>query len=94
MAARLALKMDIGLQQDEEPSTMVDEYAYMDAMHTCVKGYKTLILWTYHHGMHRVMRLATMEADRENTECFTLFLTLWNNLLAEVSGILGYKFNP
>ena len=42
MAARLALKMDIGLQQDEEPSTMVDEYTYMDAMHPCVKGYKTL----------------------------------------------------
>ena len=44
--------------------------------------------------MHRVMHLATMEAERENTECFTLFLTLWNNLLAEVSGIPGYKFNP
>ena len=37
MAAKLALKMDINLQQDEEPSTMVDEYAYMDAMHTHVK---------------------------------------------------------
>ena len=94
MAARLALKMDIGLQQDEEPSTMVDEYAYMDAMHTRVKGYKTLTLWTYHHGMHLVMCMATMEAERENTECFTLFLTLWNNLLAEVSGIPGYRFNP
>ena len=94
MAARLALKMDIGLQQDEEPSTIVDEYAYMDAMHTRVKGYKTLTLWTYHHGMHHVMHLATMEAERENTECFTLFLTLWNNLLAEVCGIPGYKFNP
>ena len=70
MAARLALKMDIGLQQDEEPSTMVDKYAYMDAMHTHVKGYKTLTLWTYHHGMCRVMCLATMEAERENTECF------------------------
>ena len=42
MAAQLALKMDINLQQDEEPSSMVDEYAYMDAMHTRVKGYKTL----------------------------------------------------
>ena len=47
MAAQLALKMDINLQ-DEEPSTMVDEYAHMDAMHTCVKEYKTLTLWTYH----------------------------------------------
>ena len=51
MAAQLALKMDINLQQDEEPSSIVDEYAYMDAMHTPVKGYKTLTLWTYHHGM-------------------------------------------
>ena len=41
MAAQLALQVDIGLQQDEEPSTMVDEYAYMDAMCTQVKGYKT-----------------------------------------------------
>ena len=39
------------------------------------------------------MHLATMEAKRENTDCFTLFLTLWNNLLAELSGIPGYKFN-
>ena len=64
MAAQLALKMDINLQHDEEASTMVEEYAYMDAMHTRVKGYKTLTLWTYHHGMGRVMRLATMEAER------------------------------
>ena len=42
MAAQLALKMDINLQQDEEPSSMVDQYAYMDAMHTHVKRYKTL----------------------------------------------------
>ena len=36
------------------------------------------------------MHLATMEAEKENIECFAL----WNNLLAEVSGIPGYKFNP
>ena len=63
---------------------MVDEYAYMDAMHTHVKGYKTLTLWTYHHGMCRDMHLTTMEAEREDTAWFTLFLTLWSNLLAEV----------
>ena len=57
MAAQLALKMDINLQHDEEASTMVEEYAYMDAIHTHVKGYKTLTLWTYHHGMRPVMRL-------------------------------------
>ena len=71
MAARLALKMDIGLQQDEEPSTMVDEYAYMDAMHTCVKGYKTLSLWTYHHGMHCVMLQWKLKEKIQNVSlCF------------------------
>ena len=75
MAAQLALKMNLNLQQNEKPSTMVDEYAYMHAMHTHVKGYKTLTLWTCHHGMQCIMHLATMEAEKENTECFTLFLT-------------------
>ena len=73
---------------------LVDEYVYVDAMHMHVKGYKTLTLWTYHHGMQCVMHLATMEAEKENTKCFTLFLTLWNNLLAEVSCFPRYKFNP
>ena len=44
MAAQLALKIGINLQQDEEPSTMVDEYADMDAMDMYGKGYQTLTL--------------------------------------------------
>ena len=68
---------------------MVDEYACMDAMHACVKGYKTLTLWTYHHGMRCIMQIWLQWKLKENTKCFTLFLTLWNNLC-----IPGYKFNP
>ena len=51
MAARLAIKMDTEMQDGEIVSAMTEEYAFHDAMHTRVKGFKTLTLWTYHPGM-------------------------------------------
>ena len=36
MAAQIALKMAVNLQQNEEPSTMVDEYVYTH-MHMCMQ---------------------------------------------------------
>ena len=44
--------------------------------------------------MHQVIHLATMEAEREDTECITLFLNLFNQVLSSVSGVPNYKFNP
>ena len=38
----------------------------MDGMHSQVRGYKTL--WTYHLGMNKVMALAIMECQNENTQ--------------------------
>ena len=77
LALQLALKMDPKTRNDQ-PSSMVEEYAYLDGMHTRVKGYVTLALWTYHQGMRKVMRLASMECERKNTECITMFLDLFN----------------
>ena len=51
LALQLALKMDPEIQNDK-PCSMVEEYAYLDGMHTRVKGYVTLALWTYHPGLH------------------------------------------
>ena len=73
---------------------MTKEEAYLDGMHSRVKGYKNLSLWTYHPGMKRGIHLATMEAEREDTECLTLFLNLFNKVLSQVSGIVKYRFNP
>ena len=60
LALQLALKMDLEIRNDK-PSSMVEEYAYLDGMHTRVKGYVTLALWTYHPRLCKVMRLASME---------------------------------
>ena len=92
-AAEIALKMDPNTAEGQN-STMNEEHAYLDGMHSQVRGYKSLSLWTYHPGMHRVIHLATMEAEREDTECITLFLSLFNQLLSSASGVPNYKFNP
>ena len=92
-AAELALKMDSDIPQGKD-SAMNEEDAYMDGMHSRVKGFKSLSLWTYHPGMKCIMHLATMESEREDTESITLFLNLFNEVLRAVSGIENYKFNP
>ena len=93
LALQLVLKMDPETQNDQ-PSLMVEEYAYLDGMHTRVKGYVTLALWTYHPGMRKVMRLASMECECENTQCIAMFLDLLNKALQKKTGNAQYKFNP
>ena len=93
LALQLALKMDPEIQNDK-PSSMVEEYAHLDGMHTRVKGYVTLALWTYHPGLCKVMRLASMECKCGNTLCITLFLDLFNKPLQKKTGNPQYKFNP
>ena len=73
---------------------MVYERAYIDAIHSHINGYKTVTMWTYHLGMMKVMRLASMEVEKEDTESLALFLILFNETLSEVLGQEGYKFNP
>ena len=89
-AAQIALKMDPNTAEGQD-LTMTEEYAYLDGMHSRVRGHKSLSLWTYHAGMHCVIHLATMEAEKEDTDCITLFLNLFNQVLSSVSGIVNYK---
>ena len=93
-AAELAIKMDINMQKEGFLSAMTEEYAFLDGMHSCTKGFKTLTLWTYHPGMWQVLQLCCMDAERENTKNVTLFLNLFNEVLQEVSGNAKYTFNP
>ena len=93
-ALELAIKMDEKSQPQGQISAMVFEHAYIDAMHSHVKRYKTITMWTYHLGMRRVVHLAMMEAKKENTEILVLFLELFNEALAKFKGHHRYKFNP
>jgi hypothetical protein len=89
--AQLAIEMDI---ESTHVNVMQEEPVFFDGMHKRVKGYKTLSAWTYSPLMCRVLRLATMEAEHEDTENITLFWKLFNEVLQKVSGRSGYKFNP
>ena len=73
----IALKMEQKLDSDEHaPNSLSSEYAYFDGMHSRVRGYKPLTLWVYHHRMCKVVLLAVMETESENTDMVTLFFKL------------------
>ena len=60
---------------------------------TCIHasmGCKTITVWTYHLEIMRVMRLASMEAEKEDTESLALFLRLFNEALSKALGQEGY----
>ena len=87
--ARLAVLMD----RDGE-GVLREEYAYIDATHDRCKGFKSVTLWTYHPVCRKLIRLAIMEIEIENAENLTLFWTVFNKMLQEMSGNSCDKFNP
>ena len=87
---------EIALQMDVEgPENILQlENAYFDATHTRVYGFKTFAMWLIHPAMKQILRLASMELCSENYIDISLFLRLFNEMLAEISNTPGYKFNP
>ena len=87
---------EIALQMDVEgPENILQlENAYFDATHTRVYGFKTFAMWLIHPAMKQILRLASMELRSENYIDISLFLRLFNEMLAEISNRPGYKFNP
>ena len=69
------------------------ENAYFDATHTRVHRFKSFALWLIHGPVRKMLRLASMEMKSENTNDISIFFTLFNEVLEQVSGIKGYKFN-
>ena len=73
--AKLALSMD-----REKDGLLKDQYCYADAKHDRCTGFKTLTLWVYHPVMRKVVKLATMECLREDSEAVTMFWSLLNEV--------------
>ena len=91
----IALEMEQKADSDQHrPNSFSSEYAYFDGMHSRVRGYKTLTLWVYHLGICKVVLLAVMETESENTEMVTLFFNLFNECLKEFTGNKSYNFLP
>ena len=91
----IALKIEQKPDSDEHaPNSLSAEYAYFDSMHSRIRGYKTLTLWVYHPRMCKVVLLAVMETESENTDMVTLFFNLFNQCLKELTGDNSYTFSP
>jgi len=84
--AKLASQMD-----RDKDNILSNEYAHIDATHTRCRGFKSLTLWTYHPVMRKLLRIAIMEVEKEDTENISKFWELLNEILIKVS---GEKFKP
>ena len=91
-AAKLALEMDC--EDPNNISCLKDEPVYIDTMHSRVQNYKDITAWVKNPITRAVMRIATMEAQHEDTPTMIIFFRLLNEVLQKVSGIPDYKFNP
>ena len=86
---------EIGVEMDTSGTGfMRDEYAFVDAKHDRCRDYKTLTLWTYHRSMRKLLRLAVMDVEQENTESLTRFWNVFNSMLQDFTGDPMYMFNP
>lgn len=87
--AHLALSMDRSAND-----VLSNEYAYIDATHLRCRDFKSLTLWTYSPVMRKLLRLAVMEIEDENTDNLVIFWQTLNKMLSQVSGQNNYMFNP
>lgn len=87
--------VQLAIDMDRDGSGILNkEYAHVDAKHNRVRGFKSVTLWAYHPVLCKLVRLAVMDVEQENSENLTSFWTLFNEMLQAFSGISDYKFNP
>ena len=91
---KIALKMAGKIKIRNEDSTLKEEPAYFDGMHSRVKFYVTLTLWAFHPAMRMMQILAVMDSTGENAENIEIFFDTFNHALAEYIDEPGYIWNP
>ena len=62
---KLAISMD-----REGDVVLKEEFVYIDTKHDRCRGFSTVTLWTYHPVMCKLIRLAVMYVEEENSENF------------------------
>ena len=79
------LALELNRLEDETTSPLEEECLYFDCMHNCCKDFKTFTLWTYSPVIWKLIRIAMMEAQKEDSENITLFLSLFLKKLQKTS---------
>ncbi|CAB3994344.1 Angiopoietin-1 receptor [Paramuricea clavata] len=89
LKAKFALNMD---QSGEH--ILNNEFCYFDGKVKRCKGFVSLTASVYHPLMRKLVPLATMECNGENTSTISLFWNTFNDVLKKESGNDSYVFNP
>ncbi|KAK3712983.1 hypothetical protein QZH41_012837 [Actinostola sp. cb2023] len=87
--AQLALSMD-----SSKDGVLHGQYCYADATHKHCPGFKTITTWVYHPLLRKLVKLATMESMKEDTDAMIKFWSLFNEILQDITGDPQYVFNP
>ena len=94
VSLEIAAKMAGAKKAHGEDSHLQEEPAYVDGMHSRVRLYKTLTMWTFHPGMRMAIELAIMEVPRENTYYVTKFFQLFQEAMREYLNDKKYEWKP
>jgi hypothetical protein len=89
LKAQFALKME---QNQNNP--LSEEVCFFDGKMSRCKGFVSLTASVYHPLLRKVIPLATMECEAENSLCVEYFWKCFNEILQKVSGKKDYLFNP
>ena len=87
--AKIALDMD-----KDRDSYLSEEWTFFDGTFKRCPGFVTLGAEMFHPLADRIIKLACMETDKEDTASIALFWRLFNRVLQQYSGNPEYKFNP
>ena len=85
----MALKMD-----RTKNNLLSEEFCYFDGKVQRCKGFVSLTASMYHPFLKKVIPLATMEMENENSLSIELFWSYFNDILRKESGLKDYVFNP
>ena len=81
-------------QNNIQVNPMKEQVAYLDGMHSRIQGYVTLTLWVYSPVILGVMRLATMECEKEDSHNIALFIKTFNKMLLQHTEYSNFVGNP
>ena len=90
IAALMAGKIKVGGQD----SLLVEEPAYFDGMHSCVKYFVSLTLWVFHPAMRGMVILTIMDTLKEDSDNIEIFFDIFTKAVAHYINEPEYIWDP
>jgi predicted nucleic acid-binding Zn finger protein len=90
LKAQFALNMDCATSKNK----LSEEFCFFDGKVKRCRGLVSLTASVYHPVLKKLIPLATMECEGENSNTVQLFWECFNEILRKESGNNDYQFNP